>query len=141
MTLERLREILDAYGARPERWPAAERDSASALIAASTEAAKMRDGARRLDALLDEAPMHRVSLDTARIVAGVAAMSGNVRRFPQHRRAAFSGLWPSFAGLAAAAAAGFVVGWLNLAPGYGLTTVADNGDIAISDGYSEVQPW
>jgi hypothetical protein len=69
-------------------------------------------------------------------------MSGNVRRFPQHRRAAFSGLWPSFAGLAAAAAAGFVVGWLNLAPGYGLTTAAaDNGDTALGYAYSEVEPW
>jgi hypothetical protein len=55
MSLDRLRTILDAYGARPARWPEDERDAAEALIAGSPEARAARDEAARLDAALDEA--------------------------------------------------------------------------------------
>jgi len=53
MTMERLQFLLDAYGANRERWPEAERDSASALLAASEEARALVRDAARLDALLD----------------------------------------------------------------------------------------
>ncbi len=56
MRLERLAELLDAYGARPERWPIPERASALALLARSAEARALRDRAARLDALLDRLP-------------------------------------------------------------------------------------
>jgi hypothetical protein len=53
MTLVRLGEILDAYGARAERWPEAERAAAFALLRASAEARRMHADAERLDAVLD----------------------------------------------------------------------------------------
>ena len=48
----RLAEILDAYGADPDRWPAGERDAAGALLAESTEAMALRDSAAALDTAL-----------------------------------------------------------------------------------------
>ena len=59
MTIERLRQILDAFGADPARWPKAERDGALALLATSPEAQRLRDEARRLDALLNEVERSR----------------------------------------------------------------------------------
>src|SRR5204863_9489828 len=38
MTIDRLRTMLDAYGAAPARWPEAEREAALTLIAQSPEA-------------------------------------------------------------------------------------------------------
>jgi hypothetical protein len=55
MNLDRLRKILDAYGARRARWPEDERVAAEALLAHSSEARAARDEAARLDAALDEA--------------------------------------------------------------------------------------
>jgi hypothetical protein len=56
MTLHRLRALLDAYGANPRCWPAAERESALALLAVSAEARALRADAARLDAMLDLVP-------------------------------------------------------------------------------------
>jgi hypothetical protein len=56
MTLQRLQELLDAYGANPEHWPANERPAAQALLERSDEARVLRNEAARLDALLDLAP-------------------------------------------------------------------------------------
>jgi hypothetical protein len=57
MTLERFAVIVDAYGAEPRRWPAAERESASALAASDPEAAALLAEARALDAGLDALPL------------------------------------------------------------------------------------
>src|SRR6266702_3414702 len=43
MTLQRLQQLLDAYGADPERWPAEERLAALALLAHSPEAQTQRE--------------------------------------------------------------------------------------------------
>ena len=48
MTLYRLRQLLDAYGATPERWPTEERVAAQILLAGSTEARAQRDESARL---------------------------------------------------------------------------------------------
>jgi hypothetical protein len=56
MTIERLTQLLDAYGAAPSRWPADERDAAEAIIASSDQAREAFAEAARLDALLDQAP-------------------------------------------------------------------------------------
>lgn len=50
----RLAELLDAYGADPRRWPAAERAAAQALLAASPEAASLQRRAALLDDALDQ---------------------------------------------------------------------------------------
>lgn len=56
MTLPRLRQLLDAYGATPDRWPTEERAAAVALLASSVEARVQQDEAARLDVVLDLAP-------------------------------------------------------------------------------------
>jgi hypothetical protein len=55
MTMDRLKTLLDAYGASPARWPAEERAAAEAMIAASDEARAAFAEAARLDSLLDRA--------------------------------------------------------------------------------------
>lgn len=54
--LERLRDILDAYGGDPDRWPDAERTPALALLESSADARLLQAEARRLDAALDLLP-------------------------------------------------------------------------------------
>jgi len=56
MTLDRLRTLLDAYGADPARWPAVERAAALELLARSPEARAHRVAAARLDDALDAVP-------------------------------------------------------------------------------------
>jgi hypothetical protein len=56
MTNDRLTTILDAYGADPDRWPAAERADALALVARSAEARARVAAAARLDGVLDALP-------------------------------------------------------------------------------------
>lgn len=53
MSLERLRAVLDAYGAAPAHWPQAERAAADALIDSSADARAIVAQAAQLDALLD----------------------------------------------------------------------------------------
>ncbi len=55
MSLERLRAILDAYGAAPERWPATERTAAVLLLDSSEQARRAHAEAMRLDIVLDHA--------------------------------------------------------------------------------------
>ena len=61
MTLERLGELLDAYGADPERWPPEERDAALVLLAQSAPAQHRREANAQLDTILDLAPAHAAS--------------------------------------------------------------------------------
>lgn len=53
MDLQRLRALIEAYGAQPRRWPAAEREQARALLDASPEARQWLEQARTTDAMLD----------------------------------------------------------------------------------------
>jgi hypothetical protein len=61
MTLARLGELLDAYGADPERWPSAEREAALALLAQSAQARHRREASAQLDGVLNLAPAHTAS--------------------------------------------------------------------------------
>ncbi|MDO8289671.1 MAG: hypothetical protein Q7T44_10680 [Parvibaculum sp.] len=71
MTFERLRDIVEAYGAAPRRWPASERDAALAFIADSAEARDLIADALHLDLMLDTAPMAEPASDmlVSRIMA------------------------------------------------------------------------
>ena len=89
MSLERLRALLDRYGAANERWPQTEREAAAALLADSTQARAMQQAASRLDRLLDgiEAPDPSPGL-----AAGIAKLASRPQGGPMaHLRAA----WPS----------------------------------------------
>jgi hypothetical protein len=102
MTLDRLRELLDAYGASPERWPPAERSAAAALLSESNAARGLRDEAARLDALLDLVPARQPS---HQLIERALAGAPNDPRQARWRRVAIVAV-----PLAAAAAA--VVVWL-----------------------------
>src|SRR5262249_54381714 len=56
LTIGRLQELLDAYGARPERWPSGERLAAESLIARSAPARALWDETVAFDHLLDALP-------------------------------------------------------------------------------------
>lgn len=110
MKLERFAAIIAAYGGAKARWPESERDAAAALLAASPDARAALAEAQRLDRLLDRAPKPTLDLVpdmiAARAVAASQAAAG--------RRIARRGFWwfvPGASGLAAAAIAGFLVGW------------------------------
>jgi hypothetical protein len=72
MTLARLGELLDAYGADPERWPPDEREAASALLAQSPQAQGRREASAQLDAVLNLAPTHTASPALLERVLGAA---------------------------------------------------------------------
>ncbi len=88
MNLQRVRALLDRYGAAPERWPANEREAAAALLADSTQARAMQEAASRLDRLLDSIEPPDPSPGLA---AGIAKLGSRPRGGPMARlRAA----WP-----------------------------------------------
>jgi hypothetical protein len=68
MTLARLADLLEAYGADPQRWPSAERTPAEALLQSDPRAAELQRSARLLDAQLD---MFEVAEPSAHLQARV----------------------------------------------------------------------
>ncbi|HEY4343746.1 MAG TPA: hypothetical protein VGN05_05325 [Parvibaculum sp.] len=56
MTLKRLAEIVEAYGASARRWPAAERQAAEELAARDPQARALIEEASHLDSILDLSP-------------------------------------------------------------------------------------
>lgn len=113
MTVDRLRALLDAFGADADRWPADERAAALALIASSVDARALRDEAAQLDLLLDEDP---VAAPSDLLVARVLASAPK----PARRRRAVGWLVPL------AMAAGLAWVWL----GRGVMPMADPLPIA-----------
>ena len=118
MNSERLRSLIDAYGAWPGRWPEAERNAAQAALASLPEADEDLRAAQALDSLLDAWRIAPPAEGLAeRIAARAIAQRGPVdRRAPGRRAARGPGLtgraaaWMSGAGLAAACAAGVLAG-------------------------------
>lgn len=66
LSFERFTELLAAYGARPELWPAAERQAALALRDASPEARTLFEAEARLDASFAALPEHELAPDFLR---------------------------------------------------------------------------
>ncbi len=77
ISIARLRALVDAYGAEPRRWPAADRSAAERLVAGSAEARAVVAAAARLDRLLDLAPPPAPTPD---LVARVLAARDRQRR-------------------------------------------------------------
>ena len=98
---KRFEALVTAYGAEPSRWPEAERALALRHLAATPEAHRRRAGAQRLDGLLDAWRLDAPGADLQRRVAAAAPLARLLR--PRT-------LWLSAAGLAAACAAGVLVG-------------------------------
>ncbi len=121
MDTNRFAELLDAYGADPRRWPAAERAAALALAQASTEARRLLEQAAATDALLAMPPGIVPSSDLAsRIMAQLppapVAMPGPSLHLGQRLMvllqeiSPFRILWPQVATLALALSIGVGVG-------------------------------
>ncbi|MDH5749625.1 MAG: hypothetical protein OEY85_09990 [Rhodospirillales bacterium] len=117
MTLDRLRAILDAYGAERDRWPVAERRAMQHLLAERKDARDLFGEAREFDRLLDqvEAPAPSAGLtDRALNLPGEIKAEASPKPgdggmgswFPQ------SVIRPQmrFAALLAAGIVGFVIG-------------------------------
>ena len=102
MNAERFEQLIDAYGARPERWPESERAAAEQWLAATPGAAARLDQARRLDQALDAWSLAPASAVLWEKVVASAPLPRLVRRPAR--------LWWAGAGLAAACAMGMVVG-------------------------------
>ncbi|MGE0163633.1 MAG: hypothetical protein AB7S71_10905 [Dongiaceae bacterium] len=116
----RLRRLIAAYGADPERWPAGQRARAEALLARSAKARNLLVQGRTLDAWLRaDAPAAADERLAAAIIAGATSIrqerspgpaSGFDLSWPLPR------LWPQALGLAAAAVLGLIVGWTDALP-------------------------
>lgn len=70
---ERLRNVLEAYGADDRRWPAADRAALAGLIASDAEARRLVAETRRLDDLLDQAGSSGAGPSEERALAGLFA--------------------------------------------------------------------
>ena len=138
MELERFRQLIEAYGAEPARWPAAEREAARRLAASDARAAAMLAEAAGLDRLLDQAaPLAPPIVDAEALIARAtaAAQAGAPGAGLRHRPAGGGragsandrGLWLRAASLAAAALIGFIVG---------ATQLADTSDASAADSSS-----
>lgn len=101
ITLERLAELLDAYGGAPERWPDAERAAAQRLVDESVGARTLWEKALHLDRVIDALPSQPPS----------SSLHAQVLAAMPHRRVAR--LWPRRVMIAVpAAAAAALMLWL-----------------------------
>ncbi len=114
MSLERFEDLVDAYGASPDRWPADERKSGLALLASDAQAAQLCASAEALDDLLDAAPKEEPSAALrSRILAAAPerplTWHERLDRFTEQLWP-FTPRWQPAMGLATAALLGVVVG-------------------------------
>lgn len=108
MNVQRVRELIEAYGADAARWPEAERDAARALARATPELANALAEAERLDDVLRRSPAPWPSAELRDRVIAAAAASGLT---PKRVRTGFRRLaWILGAGWATAAVAGSIAG-------------------------------
>jgi hypothetical protein len=145
MGMDRFRELLDAYGAEPGRWPAKERGPAEVLLTRNTEAARLRSQAAVIDALLDRATLAPPVIDAERLIASITAEpqpmaepkggTAEIVTLRPVRRPPAGGFWLKVASLAAAAAIGFLVGVSQLT-GLGDPTAPTSG-VELAD----ISPW
>ncbi len=116
MTPDRFRDLIDAYGGDPQRWPANERAAALALADADARARALLDEAKSLDTLIGSMQIKPPVIDTARIVAAASRLAQepdtiNVVPFARKRGAMRPiALWARGAALAAATVSGFIIG-------------------------------
>ena len=108
MNRERFLAMIEAYGAEPRRWPAAERAAGVAFAEADAKAAAALRDAARFDGVLDESRPLAPSPALRRRVVDAAPR-------PRVRRSPLRWFAPG-AGLAAAGVAGVVFGASLLAP-------------------------
>ncbi len=114
ITPERLRHLLDAYGANPSRWPPGERDAMRTLLERSPELVSWQHRAAELDGLLDQATLpaaDRAFIDGLADAAGTPVWrQWTVLIWP------FGPIWKPALGLTMAALLGAVLGYVTTSP-------------------------
>jgi hypothetical protein len=80
MTLARFTDLLDAYGARADAWPQAEREAAQLLLQENGDAQGLVAEAERLDAWLDDYAVAEVSPRLQARVLEVPIVAARKRR-------------------------------------------------------------
>lgn len=125
MNQERFQLLLDAYGAEPDRWPQVDREAGRAYLAEHPGALAALQAVRALDGALDAWTSNSVTKAFRdRVLASAPA--------PRASRSgwAWPKLWLSGAGLAAAGAAGAIVGATLIAPSLANAVPGDRGAMA-----------
>lgn len=105
MDLERFQRMVGAYGADPARWPIALRADGLWFLAQAPEGEQLAEAERALDAQLDAWTMEPPGLPLHDRIVALEPRGRVVRSRWRSKR-----LWLSGAGLAAACAAGVLVG-------------------------------
>ncbi len=134
-TIDRLRAVLDAYGAARLRWPAAERAALEGLAAESAEARALVAEAADLDRLLDEAGAFEPS---AAALAEALVLPDPPGRGALSALWPFGPLWQPALPLAASLLLGIAVGLVDV--GTGASEVAWNGSFE-GLGASVMEDW
>lgn len=109
MSEARFRELADAFGSDPSKWPERERPMALQLLEAHPALHDILDDAASLDFELD-AMMATPEIALAPSPAEVRAPASLNLKGLLNTLWPFGGLWQPAAGLVAASAAGFIVG-------------------------------
>lgn len=104
MTLERFREIVEAYGAAPQRWPASERAAAEALVRQNHDAKVLLAREADLDGLLGR---YRLASPDSALISAVIASAPPFQKSPLGY--VLKGLGFIGAGLAGAIAGAFLM--------------------------------
>jgi hypothetical protein len=115
MNLKRFKEIVEAYGADPARWPARERAAAEAFLASSSEARQLREAEARLDDVLDRATAVAAAPGLAARIRRTALANDHGSRASGAASSWFAELWEGpiwrpAAALAASMVLGLAVG-------------------------------
>jgi hypothetical protein len=138
--LDRFRELLEAYGAEPRRWPASERVMAEQLLAGDSQARTMRAKAAGIDELLDRVtPLSPPIIDAEILIGAITAKpqspAAEIVTLRPARRAPASTFWLKVGSLAAAAMIGFLLGVTQLMNPGDATSPTSGLELA------DVSPW
>lgn len=127
MKQERFFQIIEAYGAKPERWPDAERADAEAFVTANPDLAAMALAeARELDAILGPAEADISDLLERRILQGLPELP-----------AAAAPRWIAPAAVAASLLVGVFIGFASGALTVGTGSEADAIYAEVFGGFDE----
>jgi len=137
MGLDRFRELLDAYGAEPRRWPANERGMAEALAARMPEARDLCAKAAAIDGLLDRVtPLAPPIIDAEALIGQITANAqAQIVALRPARRPSAGVFWLKVASLAAAAMIGFLAGVTQL------INLGDGSAPASGFELADISPW
>jgi hypothetical protein len=135
MNQDQFQRMIAAYGAEPARWPSAERAEAAQYLAEHAGASALMAAEGALDDVLDAWPAPEVSHALRERILAAAPVNRPAAARPVR---AWSRLWLSGAGLAAACAAGAVAGATLIGPSLANAFPNDRAEAGglLSDGVS-----